>query len=107
MDQNKFTIGEEMRYVAIFNDLPEMLAILKAQAEQHIAYLKEHREEILISGGLREDPEGDFVGGMWILEVESRERAVSLIENDPYFVPACRAYRLLVWGKALPESVLL
>jgi len=43
------------------------------------------------------------VGGMWIFEVESKERAVALIENDPYFVPTCRTYRLLVWGKALPE----
>lgn len=96
-----------MRYVAIFNDSPEMLLIRKERAEQHIAYLKEHRNEILIGGGLREEPGGVFVGGLWIFEVESRERAVSLIENDPYFVPAYRAYRLLVWGKALPESILL
>ncbi len=96
-----------MRYVAIFEDLPEMVLIRKARSEQHIAYLKQHRNEILIGGGLREEFGGVFVGGMWIFEVESRERAVTLIENDPYFVPVYRAYRLLVWGKALPESVLL
>jgi uncharacterized protein YciI len=96
-----------MRYVAIFEDSPEMLLIRKARSEQHIAYLKEHRNEILIGGGLREEPGGAFVGGMWIFEVESRERAVSLIENDPYFESAYRTYRLLVWGKALPEPVLL
>jgi uncharacterized protein YciI len=96
-----------MRYVAIFEDSPEMLLIRKARSEQHIAYLKEHRNEILIGGGLREEPGGVFVGGMWIFEVESRERAVSLIENDPYFESAYRTYRLLVWGKALPEPVLL
>jgi hypothetical protein len=96
-----------MRYVAIFEDSPEMLLIRKARSEQHFAYLKEHRNEILIAGGLREEPGGVFVGGMWIFEVESRERAVSLIENDPYFESAYRTYRLLVWGKALPEPVLL
>jgi uncharacterized protein YciI len=96
-----------MRYVAIFDDAPEMLSIRKARSEQHFAYLKEHRNEILIGGGLREEPGGVFVGGMWIFEVESRERAVTLIENDPYFESAYRTYRLLVWGKALPEPVLL
>lgn len=96
-----------MQYVVIFDDSPEMLLIRKARSTQHMAYLKENRNEILIGGGLREDPGGVFVGGMWILEVESRERAVTLIENDPYFVTAYRAYRLFVWGKALPESVLL
>jgi hypothetical protein len=96
-----------MRYVAIFEDAPEMLLIRQARSEQHFAYLKEHRNEILIAGGLREEPGGVFVGGMWIFEVESRERAVSLIENDPYFESAYRTYRLLVWGKALPEPVLL
>lgn len=54
-----------------------------------------------------EEPGGVFVGGMWIFEVESRERAVTLIENDPYFESAYRTYRLLVWGKALPAPVLL
>ena len=96
-----------MRYVAIFDDAPEMLLIRKARSEQHIAYLKEHRNEILIGGGLREELGGLFVGGLWIFEVESRERAVTLIENDPYFVAVYRTYRLLVWGKALPESVVL
>jgi len=96
-----------MRYVAIFEDAAEMLLIRQARSEQHFAYLKEHRNEILIAGGLREEPGGVFVGGMWIFEVESRERAVSLIENDPYFESAYRTYRLLVWGKALPEPVLL
>jgi uncharacterized protein YciI len=96
-----------MRYVAIFEDAPEMLLIRQTRSEQHFAYLKEHRNEILIGGGLREEPGGVFVGGMWIFKVESRERAVSLIENDPYFESAYRTYRLLVWGKALPEPVLL
>ena len=96
-----------MLYVAIFEDLPEMVLIRKARSEQHIAYLKEHRNEILIGGWLREEPGGVFVGDMWIFEVESRERAVTLIENDPYFESAYRTYRLLVRGKALPEPVLL
>lgn len=46
-----------MRYEAIFEDAPEILLIRQARSEQHIAYLKEHRNEILIGGGLG--------GGAW------------------------------------------
>jgi uncharacterized protein YciI len=95
--------GIVMRYEAIFDDAPEMLAVRREREALHIEYLRTHRSEILIAGGLREEAGGAFVGGMWVFEVESKERAVALIENDLYFVPACRTYRLLVWGKALPE----
>ncbi len=45
-----------------------------------------------------------FVGCLWVLEVPTKERAIALIENDPYFVPSCRNYQLLVWGKAFAEK---
>jgi uncharacterized protein YciI len=73
----------------------------------HLAYLERHASEILIAGGLREAPGEAFVGGLWVMEVPKRERAVELIENDPYFVPALRRYRLLAWGKAFDRVVAL
>jgi hypothetical protein len=39
--------------------------------------------------------------------VDSRERAVELIENDPYYVANHRAYQLLVWGKAFADQPVL
>ncbi len=38
-----------------------------------------------------------------MFDVESRERAVELIEQDPYYIANLRVYRLLAWGKALPQ----
>ena len=38
------------------------------------------------------------------LEVATKERAIALIENDPYFVPSYRTYQLLIWGKAFAEK---
>lgn len=43
------------------------------------------------------------MGGLWVLDVPSRERAMELIENDPYWVPAHRSVRLLTWGKGLED----
>ena len=47
------------------------------------------------------------MGGLWILEVIDRARAVALIEGDPYFIHGVRRYELRTWGKAFPERQVL
>ncbi len=38
---------------------------------------------------------------MRVMEVDTRERAASLCEDDPYFKLGLRkGYRLCIWGKA-------
>jgi uncharacterized protein len=96
-----------MRWIALFDDQPSMLAVRHEREALHLAYLQQHESEILIAGGLREAPGSSFVGGLWVLEVASKERAVTLIENDPYFVPAHRSYRLLTWGKAFADKAVV
>ena len=58
-----------MRYVALFEDTPAMMAVRAAREAAHLAYLREHAGEIRIAGGLREDAQARFVGGLWVLEV--------------------------------------
>lgn len=94
-----------MRWIAIFSDTPEMLAIRKERGDMHLAYLRAYTDEILIAGGCREGPEEPFVGGLWVMEVPSRERAMQLVEADPYWVPAHRSVRLLTWGKGLEDHM--
>lgn len=93
-----------MRWIAFFSDTPDMMAIRNERHDLHFEYLRKHESEITIAGGCREVPGGAYVGGLWVLEVASRERAVELIESDPYFVPSCRSYQLLTWGKAFAEK---
>jgi len=91
-----------MRWVAILHDAPGMAALRNTKGIQdHIAYLRQNAREVLIAGPLRETPGGPIVGGLWVMEVETRERAVELVENDPYFGAGYRTYRLLNWSKAL------
>lgn len=96
-----------MRLVAIFDDTPPMAAVRARLEPAHLAFLDAHRDEIKQAGGLRDEPGGPYVGGLWVFEVASRERAVELIEADPYFIAHRRPYRLLVWGKALPQYEVL
>ncbi len=92
-----------MRLIAIFDDLPAMADVRRQQEAEHLRYLEMHHDEIPMAGGLRDGGQAGFVGGLWVFEVASRERAVALIEADPYQQACPRPYRLLAWGKALPH----
>jgi uncharacterized protein YciI len=92
-----------MRWIAVFTDTPAMLQVRTELAEAHLAYLDRHASEIVLAGGCRHSPESDYVGGLWVLEVADRARAVELVEQDPYFLSGARRYELRTWGKAFPE----
>lgn len=96
-----------MRFVVVFEEGPEMVAVRDAQEPAHLRFLEEHRNEIPMAGGLRGEHGGPYVGGLWVFEVSSRQRAVELIELDPYYKANPRKYRLLAWGKALPQYQVL
>ena len=90
-----------MRWVALFDDTPQMAEIRKRAHAQHCAYLEAHSTEILIAGGLYPEPGAPLTAGLWVMEAANRDDAVRLVENDPYFVPGARPYRLFVWGKTV------
>jgi uncharacterized protein YciI len=92
-----------MRFAVIFAEGAEMEQVRAVAEPAHLAFLETYRDEIPMAGGLRNEHGGSYVGGLWVFEVESRERAIALIERDPYFLANSRRYRLLAWGKALPQ----
>lgn len=96
-----------MRLVVIYKDNPAMMEHRKKNEAAHFDYLDANSSEIIIGGGLRNKPDADFVGSLWVLEVDSFERAEELVKNDPYFVPHLRDYQILVWGKAGSKDVTL
>jgi uncharacterized protein YciI len=90
-----------MRWVAIFDDNEDHEWVRKEHSAAHFDYLAQHREKIVIAGGLRPAPGEWYCGGLWVMEVNSRDEAVELIEGDPYLrLGLRRGYRLFVWGKA-------
>jgi uncharacterized protein YciI len=90
-----------MRWVALFEDHSGREHVRKEHSQAHFDYLAANSGKIPLAGGLRPAPGEWYCGGLWVLEVDSREEAVKLIEADPYFKLGLRkTYRLLVWGKA-------
>jgi uncharacterized protein YciI len=90
-----------LRWVAIFEDHAGREWIRKEHSQAHFDYLASQSHKIRLAGGLRELPNALYCGGLWIMEVDSRDEAVRLVEADPCFTLGLRkSYRLLVWGKA-------
>ena len=89
------------RWVAIFEDDPQAGWVREQHHADHFAYLERHKDKILLGGGLRPAPDAYWEGGLWILDVTTREEAVRLCEDDPYFTKGLRkGYRLYIWGRA-------
>lgn len=91
------------RWVAVFEDNPDAEAgcVRRQHADDHFAYLAENRDKIVLGGGLRPSPDEWYCGGLWVMEVASRDEAAALCEGDPYFRLGLRkGYRLYAWGKA-------
>ena len=94
-----------MLFVARFEDWPERLNLRRATLAAHLGYLEARRDVILVAGSLREVPDADPVGGLWIIEAESREAAETLCREDPFWTVGLRkSMTLLHWWKAFPET---
>lgn len=93
-----------MRWAVIFEDDPEMLNVRadRVRRDAHVAYAKSH-PELLIGGGLKDDPSGDFCGALWIVEADTKEDVKALVLRDPFYVPEYRRYQIFTWGKILED----
>ncbi|WP_020591571.1 YciI family protein [Kiloniella laminariae] len=93
------------RWAVLFTDSPEMMDVRadKARRDAHVAYVRAH-PELLIGGGLKTNPEGDFCGALWIVELASREDVVQLILRDPFYSADHRRYVIYSWGKILEDK---
>ena len=90
-----------MKFIVRTYDRTEMLSIREQYMDSHLKYLADNESEILVAGSLREQLNSSPVGALWIIESESRERAVELIESDPFYSNGLREkYELLHWSKA-------
>ncbi len=93
------------RWVVIFKDTLQMLDVRKDQVlrDAHVAYARAH-PELLIGGGLKPNPDGEFCGALWVVEAERESDVVDLVTNDPFYVAEHRSMEIFTWGKLLEDQ---
>ena len=95
-----------MRFVIRLYDNTDKIMVRSRYMQSHLEYLADNAEEIVVAGSLRENPDSNPIGALWIIESETKTRAVELVESDPFFVNGLREnYEIFHWAKAFGHMV--
>ena len=73
-----------MCYIIQTKDKPYQLETRRKLESKHRAYLDNNESIILAAGALLDDEGNDIGGGVYIINVDSRETANNFIANDPF-----------------------
>lgn len=92
-----------MRFAVIFADKPGQAALRAHQLEAHVRWLDDNRDWVLVGGSLRDAPQDTPLGGLWIVEAESKDAVMAGMATDPFFTCGLReSVQVLHWNKAFP-----
>ena len=95
-----------MLYAVRFHDRADSLATRERFLAAHIAWLAERRDSVLVAGSLRTEPGATPVGGLWIVEADSRADVEAIYATDPFWTEGLRErVEIFYWSKALPDRV--
>lgn len=93
-----------MLFAVVFKDKPGQAALRAQHLEAHVRWLDENRDWVLVGGSLREAPEVTPLGGLWIVEAESRRSVMEGMASDPFFTCGLRESVMVYhWNKAFPS----
>ncbi|MEY4912156.1 MAG: hypothetical protein RL761_1819 [Pseudomonadota bacterium] len=93
-----------MLFAVIFRDKSNSAELRKSHLNAHIAWLDLHQSVIRIGGSLRSELDQTPVGGLWIVEADSKKTILDLIETDPFWIAGLRhSVEVFHWSKAFEE----
>jgi uncharacterized protein YciI len=85
-----------------------MKSVRDENLRQHISWLADRSESILVAGSLRETQEANPIGSIWVVEASSKEEAKALFRTDPFWIAGLRKdIEVLHWSKAFPDQRVL
>jgi uncharacterized protein YciI len=74
-----------MYFIIRFKDKPDIQAERRSFADAHAQWIASNRSWILMAGSLRFDIGQDPLGGLWMVDLASKEEAEQKISGDPYW----------------------
>lgn len=82
-------------------DKPDHQAVRQAHRPAHLDYLEQNKALLLASGAKLHDDGGDAGGGIYIVDLPTREAAQQFIDADPFARAGLFAeVRITRWRKA-------
>lgn len=97
-----------MLFAVLFTDEPAQGALRAQKLDDHIRWVADHRDMVLVAGSLRVEPSAVPRGALWIVEATSKLAVLDLVASDPFYVCGLRrSVEILHWSKALEEKVLV
>ncbi|SMC23416.1 hypothetical protein SAMN02745857_01596 [Andreprevotia lacus DSM 23236] len=93
-----------MRYIVRFHDRPDTAALRHEVLAAHLAWLEQHRDQVLVAGSLWPEAAERAEGGLWIVEADSEAAIRDWMQTDPFWTCGLRAsVEIFRWRKAFPE----
>jgi hypothetical protein len=93
-----------MLFIARFTDKPNMGELREKLFPAHLKWLDENQKHVLVPGSLRPDVDEASVGGLWIIEADSKAQVEQLFQGDPFFANGLRAkVEIYFWKKAFED----
>ncbi|MGB0670667.1 MAG: YciI family protein [Rhodospirillales bacterium] len=94
-----------MQVVIHAKDRPNSLHIRLENREAHVAYLKQHLDEIICVGPTLGGPEGGMDGSVLVMEFADDAALETFLEGDPYSkAELFEQVTVLPWKKVLPAQ---
>ena len=94
-----------MLFILRFTNKPEKSALLPQLYPAHVEWLRQHESQVLVAGSIRTNAEAPPIGGLWIVEADSKADVEALFSTDPFWVNDLRqGYEILFWSKAFPDK---
>ncbi len=95
-----------MPYIIETFDKPDHQHVRKAERPAHLDFLEANKSLLLACGAKLNDDGSDAGGGVYIVDVDTREAAQALIEADPFHKAGLFAeVRITRWRKAYLDGV--
>ncbi len=74
-----------VQFEDVFADYPARLPERAEHMAAHLAFLAEHSDRVIAAGALRPTDEGMPVGGIWIINAESKATVEAFYKDDPFW----------------------
>ena len=94
-----------MLFMARFTDKPDIADRRAELLDAHFDWLAANDDKVLLAGSVRTDVGGASLGGMWIIEADSKAEAEQVYQTDPFFANGLRAgVEVFHYVKAHPDK---